>query len=87
MVQNLNKFLRFHECVPKGLTNFEYTHCKKYDTTSPILGKQLPIFGTEILDKLSLKQSNNNLGVALPTLVGKTYTLVKFYQELEHCYE
>ena len=68
-------------------TELALAHCKKCNTTSPILGKRLPISGTEILPKSSLHQSNINLVVALPTLVGKTQTLVKFYQELEHCYQ
>ena len=46
-------------------------HCKKYNSTSPNLGKQLPFFGTEILHKTSLNQSYNNLEAAFFNLVRK----------------
>ena len=46
-------------------------HCKKYDSTSPNLGKQLPFFGTEILRKTSLNQSYNNLEATFFNLVRK----------------
>ena len=53
-------------------------HCKKYNSTSPNLGKQLPFFGTEILHKTSLNQSYNNLRAAFLNLVWKRFIFNTF---------
>ena len=60
-----------HLCRLKFPTIWLLFHCKKYNSTSPNLGKQLPFFGTEILHKTSLNQSYNNLRAAFLNLVWK----------------
>lgn len=55
-----------------------YSTVRKIIPLVPILVSNFLFFGTKILHKLSLNQSNNNLGVTFPCLVEKIHTFSVF---------